>query len=204
MRARRSSNSWSAPSKAPLPAEAGTALAAVAGLDPGIIVIGEQIDLGLRNPAHHATQVKTLSELALPDYDEYFAALRLACADETVYAAFRAATDVLVEGSRGCFARCDFCGLNRVWQGFRKHSADQVVRGTVALTRKYRTSQVFFVDNVCDTWAEEYARMLVQGGIRQRSFMDCVPITPSRSGPCWRWPASRTSKSASRPSRRPC
>jgi radical SAM superfamily enzyme YgiQ (UPF0313 family) len=153
-------------------AEAQTALAAVAGLDPGIIVIGEKVDLGVRNPAHYATQVKSLSELALPDYDEYFAALRLACADEKAYAAFRAATDVLVEGSRGCFAKCDFCGLNRVWQGFRKRSADQVVRDTLALTRKYHTSQVMFVDNVCDTWAEEYARLLVQRGIRQRSFME--------------------------------
>ena len=153
-------------------AEARSALAAVAGLDPGIIVIGEPIDLDVHIPARHATQISAMSELASPDRDEYFATLRRACADEPAYAAFRAATNVLVEGSRGCFAKCDFCGLNRVWQGFRKHPADQVLRETVALTRKYHTTLFVFVDNVCDTWAEAYARVLVQQGVRQRFFMN--------------------------------
>jgi radical SAM superfamily enzyme YgiQ (UPF0313 family) len=161
-------------------AEAGAALAAVAGLDPGIIVIGEPVDLEMPNPTRYATQVKALADLARPDYDEYFAALRTACADQETYAAFRATTKVLVEGSRGCFASCDFCGLNRVWQGFRKRSADQVLRDTVALTRRYRTSQVVFVDSVCDTWAEPYARMLVQRGIRPELFMELRANHPER------------------------
>ena len=163
-------------------AQARTALAAVAGLDPGIIAIGENVDLDLRNPAHYATQVKALSELALPDYDEYFAALRRACADEEVYAAFRSATDVLVEGSRGCFGRCDFCGLNRIWDGFRKRSADEVLRSTLPLTRKYRTSRVMFVDSVCNAWAGDYARLLVQGDIRQRMTMELRADNPE---PFW-------------------
>ncbi len=153
-------------------ARARTALATVAGLDPGIIVIGEPVDLGVRNPARHATQIKTMGELARPDYREFFAALRNACANEEAYAAYRAATDVLVEGSRGCFATCDFCGLNRVWRGFRAHAADQVLRDTVALTSTYRTAQVVFVDNVCDAWAEPFARMLVRRGIRLKFFME--------------------------------
>lgn len=152
--------------------EASTALAAIAGLDPGIIVIGQKIDLFERNPARYANQVRDLNDLPIPDYDEYFAALRQACADEHVYASFQAATQVLVEGSRGCFGKCDFCGLNRSWHGFRKRSADKIVRDTLALTRKYRTSQVGFVDSLCDTWAHEYARILVQAGVRQQSFME--------------------------------
>ena len=152
--------------------EARNALVAVAGLDPGIIAIGEKVDLGSRNPAHHATQVENLSELALPNYDEYFTALRRACADGRAYGAFREATDILVEGSRGCFGKCDFCALNRAWHGFRRRSGDQVARDTLAQTRKYRTSRVLFADTVCDAWAEGYARALVQGGIRQRSFME--------------------------------
>jgi radical SAM superfamily enzyme YgiQ (UPF0313 family) len=162
------------------PADARTALAAAAGLDPGIIVIGEPVDLGVRDPAHHVTGVKTMGELARPDYDEFFATLRRACADGEAYASFRATTDVLVEGSRGCFAKCDFCGLNRLWQGFRKRPADQVLHDTVALTRRHRTSQVIFVDNVCDTWAEAYARMLLQRGIRQRFFMELRANHPER------------------------
>jgi len=151
---------------------AGAVLAAAAGLDPGIVVIGEKVDFSSRNPAPHATQMKSLHELALPDFDEYFAALRRACADEKTYAAFCASTNILVEGSRGCFGTCDFCDVNRSWHGFRKRSANQIVRGTLALTRKYKTSHVRFVDNVCDRWAADYARMLMQGGVRQRSFME--------------------------------
>jgi radical SAM superfamily enzyme YgiQ (UPF0313 family) len=149
------------------PAGAPAALAAVAGLDPGIIVIGEQVDLGARNPAYHASQMPALKELPLPDYDEYFAALRRACADERTYAAFCAATDILVEGSRGCFGKCDFCGLNRTWRGFRMRPAGQILRDTLALSRKYGTSRIQFADSVCDSWAEEWARMLVRDGIHQ-------------------------------------
>jgi radical SAM superfamily enzyme YgiQ (UPF0313 family) len=162
------------------PSEARSALSAVAGLDPGIIRIGDPVDLEMLGPAHHATEVKALADLARPDYDEYFDTLRAACADPETYAAFRAATDVLVEGSRGCFSRCDFCGLNRVWQGFRKHSAEEVLRDTVALTRTYRTSQVVFVDNVCDAWAEPYARMLLERGMRHEMFMELRANHPER------------------------
>ena len=161
-------------------AHAPAALATVAGLDPGIIVIGEPVDLGARDAARHATQVKTMGELARPDYDEFFAVLRRACADEEAYAAYRATTDVLVEGSRGCFAKCDFCGLNRVWRGFRGHAADQVLNDAVALTRKYHTSQVVFVDNVCDAWAEPFARMLVRQGIRLKFFMELRASHPEQ------------------------
>jgi len=152
--------------------KARTPLAAAAGLDSGIIVIGEKVALDPRNPAHYATQVENLSKLAMPDYDEYFAALRRACADEKTYAVFCASTDILVEGSRGCFGRCDFCALNRTWHGFRKRSADQVVRMTLALTRKYRASRVEFIDSVCNTWAEDYARILLRKGIRLPSKME--------------------------------
>jgi hypothetical protein len=164
------------------PAEARTALAAVGGLDPGIVVIGESVDFEVHDPGHYATQVGTMGELAPPDCDEYFAALRRACANEQAYAAFRAMTNVLVEGSRGCFARCDFCGLNRVWQGFRKHPADHVFRDTLAVTRRYRTSLFVFVDNVCDTWAEAYARMLLRQGVRLRFFMN---LRASHPEPFW-------------------
>jgi radical SAM superfamily enzyme YgiQ (UPF0313 family) len=161
-------------------ARAGSPLAAAAGLDAGIIVIGEKVALDPRNPGHDAAQVEDLSELAMPDYDEYFAALRRACADEETYAAFCASTCVPVEGSRGCFRRCDFCALNRTWRGFRARSADQVVRGALALTWKYRTSRVEFIDSVCDTWAEDYARTLVREGIRLRSDMELRADHPER------------------------
>jgi radical SAM superfamily enzyme YgiQ (UPF0313 family) len=160
--------------------EGRAAWGAVAGLDPGIVVIGEKVDFSSRDSAHYATQIKSLNELALPDFDEYFAALRRACADEQAYAALRGATDVLVEGSRGCFGTCDFCAMHRSWHGFRKRSADRVVRDTLALTRKYRTSHVQFMDNVCDAWVEEYARILVRNGIQHQVVMELRATHPER------------------------
>jgi hypothetical protein len=57
-----------------------------------------------------------------------------------------------------------------------------VLRSTLALTRRHRTSKVVFVDNVCNAWAEDYARMLVRGGIRQRMFME---LRADRPEPFW-------------------
>lgn len=162
------------------PAEARNAPAAVAGLDPGIVAIGEKVDLGSRDPARHTTQIEDLGQLALPDYDEYFSALRSACRDHRTYSAFRASTLVLVEGSRGCFRRCDFCGLNRTWRGYRTRTGEQVLDAALALTRRYRTSNVEFADSVCDAWAEDYARRVVQAGIRQRSPMELRADHPER------------------------
>jgi radical SAM superfamily enzyme YgiQ (UPF0313 family) len=160
------------------PAEGRTALAAAAGLDAGIVVIGSKVDFGTRDPAHYAMQAKSLDELPLPDFDEYFAALRSVSASEEAFAAVRETTDVLVEGSRGCFGRCNFCAMHRSWDGFRKRSPGHVVRDTLAVTRRYRTSRVQFLDNVCDSWAADYARTLVRQGIRQQSVMELRATHP--------------------------
>jgi hypothetical protein len=102
---------------------AGSVTAAAAGLDPGVVVIGERVDFRSRNPAHYATQIPSLNDVALPDFDEYFAALRRACADAKSCAAHRASVNILAKDSRGCLGRCDFCAMNRSWRGFRRLSA---------------------------------------------------------------------------------
>lgn len=154
------------------PGGADRAGAALAGLDAGVVRIGEEVDLGAGAPAWHAGQIEDLSELPPPDYDEYYATLRGACADEQAFAAYQAETTIAVEGSRGCFGRCDFCAQNRSWDGFRKRSADEVLNTTLELCKKYRTVNVQFVDNVCDTWAEAYARKVVEAGLHQRSLLE--------------------------------
>jgi hypothetical protein len=50
----------------------------------------------------------------------------------------------------------------------------------MALTRRHHASLFVFVDNVCDTWAEAYARTLVQQGVRQRFFMNLRASHPER------------------------
>jgi radical SAM superfamily enzyme YgiQ (UPF0313 family) len=162
------------------PAAAGDPLAATSGLDPGIVRIGEDVDLGARHPDHRATQLEDLGGLPLPDYDEYFAALRAACRDRRTFSAVRASTLVLLEGSRGCFGRCDFCGLNRTWRGFRTRTGRQNLDAAAALMRRYGTSRIEFVDSVCDTWAEEYARGALEAGIRQGSPMELRADHPER------------------------
>ena len=57
-------------------AKAHMALAAVAGLDPGIIVIGEEVDFTTRNPAYYASQLKSLGELALAQLRRIFRHLK--------------------------------------------------------------------------------------------------------------------------------
>jgi len=41
------------------------------------------------------------------------------------------------------------------------------------LTKKHRTGRVKFMDNVCDTWAEKYADLLIKRNIQIESFMEC-------------------------------
>jgi hypothetical protein len=144
---------------------------AVADIDPGIIMIGGKANLGAHDPVRYATQLDTLNDLALPDYTEYFRALRQACADGPAYHAFRENTAVSMEGSRGCFVKCDFCSMNRTWHGFRKRSAERIMSDALALTRRYHTCRINFVDGMCNSWAEEYARRMVQQDIQQHSFM---------------------------------
>ncbi|HET6439598.1 MAG TPA: radical SAM protein [Anaeromyxobacter sp.] len=162
------------------PSQADDPATVVAGLDPGVIRIGDDVDLGPSDDARHARQFEDLGELPEPDYDEYFATLRRACDGRRTFEAYRARTTLLLEGTRGCFGRCDFCALNRAWRGFRKRSADEVLRLSLSLTRRYRTVHLQFADNVCDSWAEGYARRMVAAGLHQRSFMELRSHHPER------------------------
>lgn len=144
----------------------------LAGLDPGLLPIGAAAGLADAGPAQRAGQLPGLGDLPLPDYGEYFTALRAACRDLRTYRAFRAETRLHLEGSRGCFGRCDFCGLNRTWRGFRTRSGAQNLAAASALMRGHGSSQLEFVDSACDAWAEEYARRAVATGVRPSTPME--------------------------------
>ena len=106
-------------------------------------------------------QLDNIDELPPPDYADYFR-LNPQCERRSV----------VLEGSRGCFGRCDFCGLNSQWLGFRKKRPHTVIRQAIELCERYGASDVQFVDNVCDTWALEYATELARRGIRLSGFME--------------------------------
>ena len=145
--------------------------AAIASSEVGVIGIGSDVDLVEESPEFFGQQIE-LEDLAEPDYDEYFATLRSLCDREETYAGLRRHIRLAVEGTRGCFARCDFCGLNRNWSGFRKRSSERVVDAALRLRTRHRVNFVNYVDNVCDTWAEQYAEDLIARRVRIPAWME--------------------------------
>ena len=116
------------------------------------------------------TPVETLP---LPDFDEYYATLHRIFPDPAVHAEYKARSWLSLEGTRGCFAHCDFCDVHTSWSGFRKSSAERIVDRVLTLATKHRTDRVKFMDNVCDTWAERYAEILIERKLRITTFMEC-------------------------------
>lgn len=121
-----------------------------------------------------SSQLKDLREVPVPDYEEYFEKL------ETAVLPVWMGTGMLtertmslpMEGTRGCFAKCDFCNLNTSWDGFRKIEAEDIIEKVGSLLDRYPARYVFFTDNVCDTWAEDYADFLLKNGTRIPAFME--------------------------------
>jgi radical SAM superfamily enzyme YgiQ (UPF0313 family) len=144
----------------------------IAARVPGVLRITPMTQLFERKAECFSSQFSSLKEVPLPDYDEYFDTLNKASADGEFRLAFLKQCQLPIEGSRGCFATCDFCGLNSTWTGFRAASADRVVSQAEELTARHPGPGIFFVDNVCDTWAERYSEQLLERGLRYEAFME--------------------------------
>ena len=146
----------------------------------GVFAIGDRRHL-VRDTLDLAEgQVEPLEQLPQPDYSQYFRQLRGLCRDEEAFVVLRSLCHVTVEGTRGCFAKCDFCSLNRQWAGFRKKSADVVVEQALALRSKYGINYLHFADNVCDTWAEDYAKRLIEHEVAVPALMELRAHHPQR------------------------
>ena len=97
-------------------------------------------------------QLKTLSDLPPPDYDDYFNLLKTFNARKTFF------PTLPVEISRGCWWKravvsgklsgCAFCNLNLQWHGYRHKPPSQVVSEIDDLTGRYQTLSVAITDNV--------------------------------------------------------
>jgi ribosomal peptide maturation radical SAM protein 1 len=98
------------------------------------------------------SQLKALSSLPVPDFDDYFALLKSFSPDISFFPTLPA------EISRGCwwrrpaagktFSGCAFCNLNRQWKGYRAKKPQQIIREVDILTTRYRCLSVAFVDNL--------------------------------------------------------
>jgi len=114
-----------------------------------------------------------VERLPLPDFDEYYSTTRKVFTNQKLHREYRAETWLAMEGSRGCFAKCDFCDVHTSWSGFRKDTPERIVDNALKLVRRHRSNRIKFMDNVCDTWAEKYADILIERKIRITSFMEC-------------------------------
>lgn len=149
-------------------------LGRLAALHEGIYDIQRRtIDLYEKDPAALLNLQTSVDKLPLPNFDEYYSSLRSIFPDRKLRAKYLAGTWLVMEGTRGCFAHCDFCDVHMSWAGFRKSTPERIVANLLELVRRHRIPRVKFMDNVCDTWAEKYAELLIAGKIRIASFMEC-------------------------------
>jgi ribosomal peptide maturation radical SAM protein 1 len=98
------------------------------------------------------SQLSDLDRLPMPDYEDYFSRLN-AVGPKKLFI-----PKLPMEISRGCWwgkniegkthRGCAFCNLNLQWQGYRAKSHEKVVSELNALTDKYQTLSVSFMDNL--------------------------------------------------------
>lgn len=114
-----------------------------------------------------------LETFPLPDYSEYFTTLARACDSQETFRALVAANVALpFEGSRGCFAKCDFCQIPALTTRFRSRSGAAIAARVGALCDRYGKDEVVFADAVCNSWAEQYADALRASGRYVTAFME--------------------------------
>jgi hypothetical protein len=131
------------------------------------------INLYEPTPATLLNMQTPMEQLPQPDFDEYYASLRKVFTDSRLHTKYKAETWLALEGTRGCFAHCDFCDVHTSWSGFRKTTPERILNNVLDLSSKHQSPRVKFMDNVCDTWAEKYAELLIERKIRITSFMEC-------------------------------
>lgn len=141
----------------------------------------ERVDDLVHSNPYRKRQVE-LEALPLPNYDAHFAELAEFCDDDATLEIVKQYTTLTIEGSRGCFAKCDFCGLNDQWDGFRSNSSENVVRAVELLGARHGARTIRFVDNVCDTWAERFAEEVIRSGMQYRLQMELRSAHPE---PFW-------------------
>ena len=144
----------------------------ILGSSTGVFDASGEKNLWVKDPEDYKGQIKDISKLPLPDYSDYFELLKDCCESEDDYQDIKSQVTLLIEGSRGCFAKCAFCGLNYLWEGFRRIESDNVLKRSIEMVETYGTNKICFVDNVCDTWAEGYAEELIKSKIKIPAFME--------------------------------
>lgn len=108
-----------------------------------------------------AQAIFDLDRLPIPDYDDYFNALKKSCLSSYIFPV------LLIENARGCWwgakSQCTFCGLNGETMTFRSKSASRVVEEIRFLRDRYHITYFEAVDNIMDMrYFEELLPLLSQ------------------------------------------
>ena len=74
-----------------------------------------------------------IDALPLPNFDEYYSSLSKVFTNRRLRAKYIAGTWLAAEGTRGCFAHCDFCDVHMSWAGFRKSTPERVVNRRIGV-----------------------------------------------------------------------
>ncbi len=139
----------------------------------GVFHISDKVDLYNRDESLYLNQIKSIGELPSPDYAEYFSTLKSLCDSTSAFESLKSSISyLLIEGSRGCFAKCDFCGLTYLWDGFRTKSSKEVLSSCLELISKHGVPAVNFVDNVTDAWSNRFAKEIIRSKSNIKCFLE--------------------------------
>ncbi len=127
-------------------------------LDKGRDIEPGELPYGVMGPAHQPisilakeaprASVEDLEGVPIPDYDDYFQALRLSKIAPYIE------PGLPIETSRGCWwgqkSHCTFCGLNGGGMTYRSKSPARVVDEFLQLSQRYGMRNFQVVDNILD------------------------------------------------------
>lgn len=128
--------------------------------------------IGTVSPIELGYSKEEMREVPEPIYDAFFEQLREYCPSEGTYRRLLSLTSLPVEGSRGCFAKCDFCQNPNITANFASLTGGEVARRALGMSASYGVGKIFFADSVCNSWAEAYADTLAMQGHRLPAFME--------------------------------
>jgi ribosomal peptide maturation radical SAM protein 1 len=118
-------------------------------------------------------QLKDLSVLPPPHYDDYFTQItNLGLNPHSI------CNCLPIESSRGCYYKCNFCALNMQWEGFRQFNSRSVGETVESLKNRYRLLDFFFVDNVTPTNVEQICELLCSHKVDYRLFYEARADLP--------------------------
>ncbi len=138
---------------------------------PGVFDLSEPVDLYRRDPTLFKNQISDLNTLPLPDFHEYFEVSKNLRSNDPFLKKILIPVAPL-EGTRGCFARCDFCNFPSQWDGFRRQDPQLIFERLRRIIEMYDLHLVLFVDSVCDTFAERLADELLRTKTKIHFFME--------------------------------